>query len=221
MWAPAPRPTWPRCCVPKGCCEMILPDGLHDIPPGKVAAVVTHLEMHAPAPLRPVPPPEGADLRRVPAPDPAWYRDLFTRVGGHDWLWFSRLRMSEDRLSEIITDPRVEVHALFRGGRAEGLMELDFRRAGECELAFLGVTAELIGTGAGRFLMNAAISRAWSRPISRLHVHTCTLDHPGALAFYRRSGFTPVRQQVEIADDPRLADGFPRDAAPHVPVFEP
>ncbi len=199
---------------------MILPDGLHDVPPGKVAAVVTHLEMRAPAPLRPVPPPEGAELRRVPAPDPAWYRDLFIRVGARDWLWFSRLQMDDAQLGAILSDPQVEVLALFLGGRAEGLLELDFRKAGECELAFLGVTAGLIGTGAGRFLMNEAISRAWGRPISRFHVHTCTLDHPGALAFYRRSGFTPTRQQIEIVDDPRLAEGFPRDAAPHVPLFE-
>ncbi len=200
---------------------MILSDGLHDVPPGKVAAVVTYLEMRAPAPLRPVPPPEGAELRRVPAPDPAWYRDLFARVGAHEWLWFSRLVMEPAELARILSDPAVEVHALRRAGRDVGLLELDFREDGACELAFLGVTPELIGTGAGRFLMNEAIARAWSRPISRFHVHTCTLDHPGALAFYRRSGFTPTRQQVEIADDPRLADGFPRDAAPHVPVFAP
>lgn len=199
----------------------MLSDGFHDIPPGKVASVVTHLEMRTPAPLRPVPAPDGAGLRRVEAPDPGWYRDLFTRVGGHDWLWFSRLRLDEGELAAILRDPRVEVCALWRGDRAEGLLELDFREDGKCELAFLGVTSELIGTGAGRYLMNEAITRAWARPISLFFVHTCTLDHPGALSFYRRSGFTPVRQQVEIADDPRLADGFPETAGPHVPVFRP
>lgn len=199
----------------------MLGDGFHDIPPGKVAAIVTHLEMREPAPLRPVPAPEGLELRRVRDPDPDWYRDLFTRVGALDWLWFSRLRMPRDELAAIIRDPDVEVYGLFRGDRAEGLLELDFREPGECELAFLGVTPALIGTGAGRFLMNEAITRAWARPIGRFHVHTCTLDHPGALSFYRRSGFMPVCQQVEIADDPRLTDGFPETAGPHVPIFRP
>lgn len=199
----------------------MLSDGFHDIPPGKVAAIVTHLEMRAPAPLRPVPAPEGVSLRRVGGPDPDWYRDLFTRVGGHDWLWFSRLRMSAEDLADTIRDPLVEVYGLFRGDVAEGLLELDFRETGTCELAFLGVTANQIGTGAGRFLMNEAIGHAWAHPISVFFVHTCTLDHPAALSFYRRSGFVPVRQQVEIADDPRLADGFPETAGPHVPVFRP
>jgi hypothetical protein len=51
-------------------------------------------------------------------------------------------------------------------------------------------------------------------------VHTCTLDHPNALGFYLRSGFTPYARSVEIADDPRLHGVLPRSAAPHVPVME-
>jgi hypothetical protein len=46
--------------------------------------------------------------------------------------------------------------------------------------------------------MNRAIERAWSRPIRRFWAHTCTLDHPSALGFYKRSGFRPFRRQVEI-----------------------
>lgn len=197
----------------------MIADGLHDLPPGKIAAVVTHLEMRAPAPTRPVPAPEGVTLKHVAAPELDWYRDLFRRVGG-DWLWFSRLGLDDAELGAILNSPDVEVFALVREGRAEGLMELDFRVKGACELAFFGLTGALIGTGAGRFLMNAAIERAWARPISLFHVHTCTNDSPAALGFYRRSGFTPVRQQVEVADDPRLIGDLPRDAAPHLPLIE-
>lgn len=197
----------------------MLAPGFHEVPPGMLATVVTHLEMRAPAPQRPAPAPEGLRPRQVTAPDPGWYRDLFTRVGGHDWLWFSRLMLRDAELAAILSDPKVELHTLERDGRAEALLELDFRSEGACELAFFGVTGALIGTGAGRFLMNRAIARAWARPITRFHVHTCTLDHPGALGFYRRSGFTPVRQQVEIAPDPRLSGLMPETAGPHVPIF--
>jgi GNAT superfamily N-acetyltransferase len=198
----------------------VLENGFHDVPPGRLATVVTHLEMRVPAPLRQRPAPEGVTLEHVQAPDPDWYRDLFTRVGGHDWLWFSRLAMAGDELSGVITDPGVEIWALNLDGLAEGLLELDFRQNGACELAFFGVTRALIGTGAGRFAMNHAIVRAWARPIGLFHVHTCTLDHPAALGFYIRSGFVPVRQQVEIGDDPRLGGFLAKDAGPHVPVFE-
>ena len=67
--------------------------------------------------------------------------------------------------------------------------------------------------------MNAAIDRAWSQPIRRFWVHTCTLDHPGAIAFYMRSGFRPFRRQIEIADDPRLSGVLPESAAPHIPII--
>jgi GNAT superfamily N-acetyltransferase len=190
-----------------------------DVPAGKIAAVVTSLEMFE----RPAPRPERGDLAltlaRVPHPELPWFRDLFRRVG-EDWLWFSRLAMSDDRLAAIIHDPEVEVHVLKSGDAEAGLLELDFRIGDECELSFFGLTRPSIGTGTGRFLMNRALALAWSRPIARLWVHTCTFDHPGALAFYVRSGFRPFRLQIEIADDPRLTGLAPRAAAPHVPLID-
>jgi GNAT superfamily N-acetyltransferase len=197
---------------------MILPDGYSDIPAGKIAAVVTYLEMTA----RPAPRPDPAGawtLRRVEMPPLDWFRDLYRRVG-EEWLWFSRLQMSDADLVAIIHSPQVEVYALEHEGRDEGLLELDFREAGQCELAFFGVTAKLIGSGAGRWLMNRALELAWSRPIARVWVHTCTFDHPAALAFYQRSGFRPFRRQIEVADDPRLDGTAPRDVARHVPIIE-
>lgn len=197
----------------------VLENGFYDVPPGRIATVVTYLEMLTPAPLRPGAAPDGVTLARIPEPGLDWYRDLFNRVGVRDWLWFSRLNMTDEQLSSILGDANVAVYALSLNGQAEGFLELDFRVVDACELAFFGVTKALIGTGAGRFAMNQAITLAWSAPIKRFHVHTCTLDHPGALKFYIRSGFTPVRQQVEIEDDPRLGGGLPRDTGPHIPVF--
>lgn len=199
----------------------MLADGTYDIPPGKVVEVTTYLEMRAPAKNVPTELPSGITLRRVTAPDPAWYRDLFLRVGGADWLWFSRLRLTEAQLRETLTDPGIEVYSVEHLGRAEGLLELDFREAGACELAYFGLTPALIGKGAGRAMMAFATKRAFEQPIARFHVHTCQLDSPQALGFYRRSGFTPVSQSVTVGDDPRLTGDLPEDAGPHVPLFKP
>ena len=197
---------------------MILRDGYSDIPAGKIAAVVTHLEMTAPPPRRDDPPGKWL-LRRVEAPALAWYRDLFRRVG-ENWLWFSRARMNDTELAAIIHAAGIEIYALVVDGREEGMLELDFREPGQCELVYFGVTDSLIGTGAGRFLMNRALERAWSNGVHRVWVHTCTFDHPSAVAFYQRSGFRPFRRQVEVADDPRLDGTAPRDAANHVPIIK-
>ena len=197
----------------------MLSDGYHDIPAGKVAAIVTHLEMRAPVTARSTKTPDGLTLEIVERSEPDWYRDLFMRVGGVDWLWFSRLGLDDAALVSILHDPDVDLYVLMQDGVAQGMVELDFRKPGECELAYFGLTAKLIGQGAGRYMMNHAIAQAWSRPISCFHLHTCTLDSPQALGFYQGCGFVTRRQQVEIADDPRLVGVLPRDAAPHVPMF--
>lgn len=193
-------------------------DGYTDIPAGKIAAVVTYLEMRGKPPLT-EPPGAGRTLDPIGA-DLARYRDLFRRVGA-PWLWFSRLAMAPERLSALLAHPAVEAYALRDPSGDIGLLELEFRPAGECRLAFLGLVPEAIGRGAGRHLMNEAIRRAFSAPVGRFHVQTCSLDHPAALAFYLRSGFVPYRRAVEVADDPRLAGHLPREAAPHVPVIAP
>jgi GNAT superfamily N-acetyltransferase len=196
---------------------MILPDGHSDVPAGKIAAIVTHLEMTERPALRPDP--AGAwTLRRIEAPDLDWFRDLHRRIG-EELLWASRTRMSDAQLAAIIHAPPVELYALEHDGRDEGLLELDFQHAGQCEIVLFGVTAKLIGSGAGRWLMNRALEKAWSRPITRVWLHTRSLDHPAALAFYQRSGFRAFRRQIEVADDPRLDGTAPRDAAKHVPII--
>jgi GNAT superfamily N-acetyltransferase len=197
---------------------MILPDGYSDVPNGKVAAVVTHFEMTERPSPRPDPP-AAFILRRVEAPDLDWYRDLYRRVG-EEWLWSYRLQLRDVQLATLVAAPATEVYALGHDGRDEGLLHLDFRQAGECEVALFGVTAKLIGSGAGRWLMNRALEIAWSRPIRRLWLHTCSLDHPSAPEFYQRSGFRAFRRQIEITDDPRLSGILSRDAARHVPIIE-
>ena len=197
---------------------MILPDGCSDVPPGKIAAVVTHLEMTE-RPAQRVDPAGAWTLRRAETPPLDWFRDLYLRVG-EEWLWFSRIRMPDAELAARLHSPQLEVYAMVHDGCDEGLLELDFREPGHCEIGMFGVTAKLVGTGAGRWLMNRALDIAWSRPIERLWLHTCTFDHPSALAFYQRSGFRPFRRQVEVADDPRLDGTAPREVARHVPVIE-
>ena len=64
-----------------------------------------------------------------------------------------------------------------------------------------------------------AVRRAWRGGVRRVHVHTCSLDHPAALAAYRRAGFVPVRRAIERFTDPRLTGILPAGAAPQVPLL--
>jgi GNAT superfamily N-acetyltransferase len=193
-------------------------NGFSDIPDDKLATIVTSLEMFTRPPTRPAPDGDGWSLVHRKTPDTDWYRSIYKKVG-LEWLWFSRITMSDDALNGIIHSSRVEIYSLEVNGKSEGLLELDYREKDTCELAFLGVSDAVMGQGAGRWLMKHALELAWARPIRRLWIHTCTLDHPRALPFYIRSGFTPYKRQLEIADDPRITGEAPRDTAAHYPLL--
>jgi len=191
--------------------------GYHALPPGHLANVVTCLEMTEKPHLRAVPA-GGFSLQEMGG-DTARFKRLFEAVG-RDIMWFSRLIMAEDKLAAIIGDAAVECYAMMDGADDIGLLELDFREAGQCELSFFGLVPGAIGKGAGRWLMNEALRRAWAKPISRLWVHTCSFDHPAALGFYQRSGFRPYQVMVEVHPDPRLTGHMPKDASPAAPLIE-
>ena len=185
------------------------------LPNGDLAAVVTYLEMTEP-PAEPVPA-TSLQLRRI-RPTLDDYRALFRKIGA-PWLWFSRLAMADAELEAIITDPGVELLEVAAVEAVVGMLELDFRTAGECEIAFIGLVPSLTGEGHGRWLIAEAVHRAWRAGVTRVHVHTCSLDHPAALAAYRRAGFVPYKRAIERFADPRLSGILPADAAPQVPLL--
>jgi GNAT superfamily N-acetyltransferase len=190
--------------------------GLSGVRATDVATIVTTLEMRT----RPNPAPmPSSPLRLVPLerPAPDRYRALFRAVGER-WLWFSRLVMDDAGLTAIIHDPGIAIFAAVdEAGNDAGMLELDFSRAGECELGYFGLVPGLAGQQLGRWLMAEALGRAWVPGIKRVWVHTCTLDHPSALNFYRASGFAAIARTVETFVDPRVIGVLPVSAGPHVP----
>ena len=189
-----------------------------DVRNGDLAAVVTFLEMRE-KPQQTTIPPSPLSLRRMENPQTDAYRGLFRQVGS-PWLWFSRLVMDDAKLAEIIRHPEIDLYAVVdKTDREVGMLELDFREAGEGELSFVGLIPELSGQGHGRWLLAEAVHLAWRDGVKRVHVHTCTLDHPAALSAYRRAGFEPYRRAIEHFPDPRLIGLLPRDCAPQIPLI--
>ena len=198
----------------------MLNNGLYDLDPRKLAALVTFL-VHDLAGVCEAPGlPEGYRLERLGAPDFARYCTV-DRAVGEDWLWFSRLRMPEEELWQILHASKVHALELLGPEGAVGLLELDFRDEKTPELAFFGLVPGAVGLGLGKALMGEALSRAKTAGAEELYVHTCSLDHPRALDFYCRSGFRPFRRAVEVFDDPRLDGTLPADAARWMPVITP
>ncbi|WP_051511542.1 GNAT family N-acetyltransferase [Skermanella stibiiresistens] len=188
------------------------------LPPGKLRVVITYLEMTSPptAP-KPRPPVEKLALLRAERPTVSFYRYLYNTVG-EPWLWVDRRKLDDAALTAIIHDPKVEIAVLYVGGVPAGFAELDRRRGTAVDLSYFGMIPEFVGMRLGPFLLGCAIDAAWKGGAGKVTVNTCTLDHPKALRLYQRAGFTPVRQDVRIADDPRVTGLIPLDAAPQHPI---
>ncbi|MCV0423904.1 MAG: GNAT family N-acetyltransferase [Roseibium sp.] len=199
--------------------QMLDMNGYTDVPDGKIAFVVTYLEMLE-GPSSPLAPPrDDIMLERWRAPEPADYKKLFREVG-EDWIWFSRLTLEETDLAKLLSEPTRENYRPVINGEAVGTLELDFSDPAEPELAYFGLTPGAIGGGVGRWLMAQALEIAWSRTeTKRLWLHTCTGDSPQAMKFYMSCGFQPYKRAIEVTDDPRLAGVYPVDKALHVPLI--
>ena len=165
----------------------------------------THLEMTSRDQLRPA----GAgahafDLVRVEIPCPELNRFLYAAVGAR-WWWYMRLSWDYARWLAYLDRPELETWIAYVSGTPAGYFELERQEGAAVELAYFGLMPAFIGKGIGGALLTAAIARGWEMGARRVWVHTCTLDHPRALANYQARGFRifKVEDGVEqLPDEP-------------------
>ena len=129
--------------------------------------------------------------RLAPCPV-ALYRELYRDVG-RDWHWLDREAWSDERLAAHLGDPGVSVHVLRVDGELAGYFELVRHEGGDVEIAYFGLVPRFFGRGLGAHLLSEAIEAAFAFDATEVWLHTCTLDHPAALANYRARGFEPFR----------------------------
>jgi GNAT superfamily N-acetyltransferase len=79
-------------------------------------------------------------------------------------------------------------------GSPAGYFELARGDDDEVQIAYFGLTPPFIGRGLGGVLLTQAIREAWHWDATRVWVHTCNLDHPGALANYQARGMRIYRR---------------------------
>ena len=197
-------------------------DGYTDLPPGKIANVVTYLEMSAPPAPRPAPDRPDLAFRQSPSPDVGWYRATIRAIG-EAWLWFSPLVMPEAELAALLARPArsrsTRSSATARPSASPsstGASPARSRsRSSASSATEIGTGRGALpdGPGAGAGLRTGGTRRVW--------LHTCTFDHPAAVPFYLRVGFTPFKFAIEVTDDPRLTGHLPETAGPHVALIRP
>ncbi len=170
-----------------------------------ISATVTYLAMEKrPSAHRPPPLLVKTAILRAEKPPVHFYRYLYDAVG-RDYLWVERRHWNDEALAEMLADENVALYVLYVGGVPAGMAELDFRKENIAQIAYFGLTPEFVGRRIGPWFLYHAVELCWARPISKVMVSTCTLDHKKALSTYQRAGFAPyARGEKAIVVPPDL-----------------
>ena len=168
--------------------------------------VRTYLELRSPEELRPgAPLPDDARIVRHLPEQLDDYRRLYREVGAR-WQWRDRLGWSDDTLRDHLASANIHIFELLVDGESAGFFEL--RNGSDAvEIAYFGLLPAFIGRGLGGALLTAAVTEAWRLGPRRVWLHTCTLDHPQALANYRARGFRIYRVETEVKEEPDAPPG--------------
>ena len=116
----------------------------------RIPMTVTFLEMNAkPSAL---PPPQPARVKvallRCEKPPVHFYRYLYDTIG-NDYYWVDRRKLAPEALAGVIHDPQNQLFVLYLEGNPAGMAELDFRKAGNCNISYFGLMPEVIGKRLG------------------------------------------------------------------------
>jgi GNAT superfamily N-acetyltransferase len=70
----------------------------------------------------------------------------------------------------------------------------------DVEIAYFGLLPQFVGCGLGSHLLTCAIECGWKMGARRVWVHTCTLDHPQALANYQARGMRLYKEETKVEE---------------------
>ena len=175
------------------------------MPPTSVTTY--YLEMHDPRDLRPRRSSDPAiAMVHVQPPMPELNRFFYTAVGA-DWWWIDRLSWPYQRWLEYLKRPELETWMLTVAGVPAGYFELERQSGDDVEVAYFGLLPQFVGKGLGGHLLTCAIERGWGIGARRVWLHTCTLDHPQALANYQARGLRLYKQETRVEELPARSPG--------------
>lgn len=124
-------------------------------------------------------------------------RDLYLAVG-QMWSWNDKRVWTDEQWKVYGLAPELRTFGAYYDNSLAGYYELRRDDEGGAEIAYFGLLPEFIGRGLGGALLTSAIGKAWrmSPSITRVWVHTCTCDHPSALANYQARGMVIYKRET-------------------------
>lgn len=163
--------------------------------------VVTYLELADPGALVAASAVAGLGLRLVDRGSPL-VRTVQAQVGA-DYGWGASSRTERKWREYLAAHPAEQYWMVTFEEEIAGVAYLEPQPGGAVELSAFGLLPEYLGRGLGAYALTLALQQAWAteplgaQKVQRVWLHTCSLDHPNALANYRKRGLRPYRVEVE------------------------
>jgi len=154
-----------------------------------------YLEMTSSAELREKPPRPDLQIVECEVPQPELNRFLYALVG-KAWDWSDLNGWSDAQWRALVEQEGHRTWVAYHRGAIAGYYELYRPDGRNVEIRYFGLAEAFMGLGFGGPLLSHAIRSAWDWPgTERVWVHTCTLDHPAALANYQARGFLIYKEE--------------------------
>ena len=158
---------------------------------------IFYLEMLSPSQLNAKEKPTGLEITEAGFDEFRFNRYLYQLVG-EAWDWTDKLDLSDEDWKAYVERENLRTWVAYEQGSIAGYYELEKQAEETVQIAYFGLAPAFIGKGFGGYLLSHAIESAWQwGNTQRVWVHTCTEDHPSALANYQARGFQLYRTETE------------------------
>lgn len=162
-----------------------------------MSTITYYLDMQNPEQIRGKALPAGLSIVECAIKQYQLNRFLYQLVG-EPWQWTDKLSWSEAQWRELVEQSGHRTWVAYHQGAVAGYYELLRDAEGVVEILYFGLAEAFFGQGFGGPLLTHALQSAWAwSGTTRVWVHTCSLDHPSALANYQARGLQVYREDVE------------------------
>ena len=141
-------------------------------------------------------PPKNYSLRLI---DPINFQlnKFFYKSIGKNHQWIDRLTWPEEKWINYVSSKNVQTYVFKFNDDLVGFFELIFHQENnETEIAYFGILEEYQNKKLGSFLLSEAIKTSFDQNITRVWLHTCSLDHKNALNNYIARGMKIFKSEI-------------------------
>ena len=121
---------------------------------------------------------------------------FFYKQIGRKHRWIDRLAWEDKKWIEYVENPSVKTFVLKDNSSLVGYYETILNTNNDnSEIAYFGILEEYFGRKCGGYLLSEAIKKLFEGGISRVWLHTCSLDHENAIKNYLARGMKVFKSE--------------------------